>query len=201
MRVKSDARRQAILDIATELFREIGYERASMAMISARLGGSKATLYNYFRSKEELFAAAMLEAVTDRGQQVVELLDPGRDDVRAVLLAFGKGFLNLVTAPETMDITRTAVAEGTRAALGPELYANGPRLGWLVMLDYVRALQERGKLPAGDAGIMAAHLQGLLQAGIVEPMMYGAAPELNVDQAVEAAVDAFLRAYPVADGN
>jgi AcrR family transcriptional regulator len=51
MRVKSDTRREAILEIAKDLFREVGYERASMAMISARVGGSKATLYSYFKSR------------------------------------------------------------------------------------------------------------------------------------------------------
>ena len=34
---------------------ELGYERTSMSEIAARLGGSKATLYSYFPSKEELF--------------------------------------------------------------------------------------------------------------------------------------------------
>ncbi|OYW88264.1 MAG: TetR family transcriptional regulator, partial [Sphingobium sp. 32-64-5] len=54
MRVRTDDRRQAILDVATEMFREVGYARASMAAISARIGGSKGTLYGYFKSKEEL---------------------------------------------------------------------------------------------------------------------------------------------------
>ena len=44
MRVKTDDRRAAILEAAVEVFREVGYERASMAAISARVGGSKATL-------------------------------------------------------------------------------------------------------------------------------------------------------------
>ena len=39
MRVKSEARRQAILEVAAEVFREHGFEQASMAEISARLGG------------------------------------------------------------------------------------------------------------------------------------------------------------------
>jgi hypothetical protein len=51
MRTKSDERRQAILDVATQIFKDIGYERASMAAIAARVGGSKATLYSYFPRK------------------------------------------------------------------------------------------------------------------------------------------------------
>ena len=59
MRVKSEARRQAILDVAAEVFREHGFEHASMSEMTARLGGSKSTLYSYFASKEELFLEVM----------------------------------------------------------------------------------------------------------------------------------------------
>ena len=75
MRVKTEGRRQVIIDAALEVFKEVGYERASMAEISARAGGSKATLYNYFKSKEELFSAAMLEAVVEQGLPMLRL-DP-----------------------------------------------------------------------------------------------------------------------------
>ena len=59
MRVKTEERRQAILEKALDVFRELGFDRASMSEISKRIGGSKATLYSYFQSKEELFTAAM----------------------------------------------------------------------------------------------------------------------------------------------
>ena len=52
-----DQRREAILNVAREVFFEQGYSAASMSTIAARLGGSKGTLYNYFKSKEELFEA------------------------------------------------------------------------------------------------------------------------------------------------
>ena len=58
MRVRTDQRRQAIIDVALDVFREHGFERASMTMIAGRLGGSKGTLYGYFQSKEELFERA-----------------------------------------------------------------------------------------------------------------------------------------------
>ena len=56
-RVDRDARREAILDVAQDVFLDEGFAAASMSTIAARLGGSKGTLYNYFKSKEELFNA------------------------------------------------------------------------------------------------------------------------------------------------
>ena len=47
------------MSVAREVFFEHGYSATSMSAIAARLGGSKGTLYNYFRSKEELFEAQL----------------------------------------------------------------------------------------------------------------------------------------------
>src|ERR1700761_2914102 len=58
-RLAPDDRRKAILAIAREIFLTEGYAAASMSAIAARLGGSKGTLYNYFPSKEGLFAEFM----------------------------------------------------------------------------------------------------------------------------------------------
>src|SRR6201986_4175353 len=59
-RLDRDARREAILEVAEEVFLEEGFGAASMSTIAARLGGSKGTLYNYFKSKDELFQAYVL---------------------------------------------------------------------------------------------------------------------------------------------
>src|ERR1700741_770759 len=49
--------RQAILDAAREVFGELGYETATVRDIIRRTGLAAGTFYNYYRSKEEGFAA------------------------------------------------------------------------------------------------------------------------------------------------
>lgn len=195
MRVKSDTRREAILEIAKDLFREVGYERASMAMISARVGGSKATLYSYFKSKEALFAAAMIAAMEEHAQGLLNVLDPEDADLRTVLLRFGHAYLALLTSADALAITRTAIAEGTASGLGTELYELGPRRGWGAVETYMRALVERGALRPCDPHFAAGHLKGLLESGVIEPMLFGAPMEFPADAGIAEAVDCFLRAY------
>ncbi len=48
--MRTEAKREAILKTAAQAFVELGYERASMSEIAARVGGSKGTLYAYFPS-------------------------------------------------------------------------------------------------------------------------------------------------------
>ena len=51
------ANRQAILDAAREVFRELGFEAATVRDIIRRTGLSVGAFYNYYRSKEEVYAA------------------------------------------------------------------------------------------------------------------------------------------------
>lgn len=199
MRVKTDAKRAAIIAEATELFREVGYERASMAEIASRVGGSKATLYNYFNSKEELFAVVMMDAMEDRGEELMTLLDPSQDDTRKVLERFGTAYLAFVTAPDALAMSRTAIAEGANSELGRDMYRRGPKRGWQMVADYLATLQQRGVLRSVDVSLMASHLKGLLEAGTLEPRLFGAEPEFAADLAIASAVNAFLQLY-AADG-
>jgi len=195
MRLKTDSRRQAILDAALAVFNEVGYERASMAQISARVGGSKATLYSYFPSKEDLFAEAMITAVEEQGQALLDLLDPGDPDVAKVLTRFGTAFLAFTTGAQDLCITRTAIAEGGKNALGAKLYELGPRRGWTAITDYFATIMANGILPNGDPRMATIHLNGMLATGVTYPMLFGAEPDLDPETAVAGAVAAFLRAY------
>ena len=49
--------RQRMLDTAKRLFIENGYSRTTMEEIAEQAGFGVATLYNYFKTKEGMFAA------------------------------------------------------------------------------------------------------------------------------------------------
>lgn len=195
MRVKTDERRDAILSAALELFYEVGYERASMAAISARLGGSKQTLYSYFKSKEELFSAAMVDAMEERGYQLLELLDRDSMDLRSTLSKFAEAYLDFIASPEIILNGRIAIGAASSGDLGAHLYQLGPRRLWDEITVYLADRIERGQLHAPDARIATLHFQGLLEAGYAEPLMFGAPPLLNRHDAAHAAIDTYMRAY------
>ncbi len=55
------AKRRQILSGARQVFGELGFERASVDLIAARAGVSKATVYNHFEDKKALFVAAVVQ--------------------------------------------------------------------------------------------------------------------------------------------
>ena len=99
-RATTEDRRQAIVKVALETFREVGFERASMTTIARRLGRSKGSLYGFFRSKEALFEAAMKAGMQAPGDQIMELLDGTADDLRAVLTRFAKAYVRFILSEE-----------------------------------------------------------------------------------------------------
>jgi len=60
---RQKAVRDQILRTAADLFRERGYRASTVDDIAARLGMSKASLYTYFRAKEDMLAAISRETI------------------------------------------------------------------------------------------------------------------------------------------
>ena len=195
MRVKTDDRRQAIIEVAMKVFREVGFERASMALISRRLGGSKGTLYGYFQSKEELFEVAMNAAVEGPGDQIMGLLDPEPDDLRRILESFADAYLAFILDHEVLAITRTAAAEGFDTPLGAHLFTQGPGRAGTAFSKFFAEQIRRGRLRQASPETASLHFKSLIEAGFLEEALYGARFKFERREAIANAVDVFLRAY------
>ena len=63
MTARQKAVRDQILRTAADLFRKRGYRASTLDDIATRLGMSKASLYTYFRAKEEMLAAISRETI------------------------------------------------------------------------------------------------------------------------------------------
>ena len=108
------AHRESLLDAATTVFIEYGYEAASMNAIAERAGASKMTLYRLFPSKAELFVAVMLRRIQ---QQLVELdqwIREHRGTARELLESLAVGFLTGTIAEEQSQLRRVILHEGPR---------------------------------------------------------------------------------------
>src|SRR5580693_3108365 len=113
---RSDAKRRAILDVASEVFLAQGYATTSMSEIAAKLGGSKGTLYNYFRSKDELFSAFVADMCQRRAEVFFDPLPPigeGRS-VRESLIELGLSLMTFLWTERLVTLHRVIFAEVDR---------------------------------------------------------------------------------------
>ena len=75
MQILKEEIRENILEAALCLFYQKGYEKTSMAMIAEKTGVSKSNLYNYFRSKEEIFCRLTHTARNDMNRGFNYIID------------------------------------------------------------------------------------------------------------------------------
>ena len=57
--------RQEIIEAATDLFCELGYQKASLRDIAAKVGVTQAAIYYHFRNKEEILYTVIEESSND----------------------------------------------------------------------------------------------------------------------------------------
>lgn len=132
LRPRGLARRQAMLQAATELFLSQGYENTSLSDILERSKGSRSTFYGQFGSKEGLFKAVIehsLENVSralDGEETISELNEDGLADL-------GMGFMRRLIEPLSLGVFRLIVEMGHRL----------PEVSEYVERRFRREIQER----------------------------------------------------------
>jgi AcrR family transcriptional regulator len=198
MKTKTEAKRQAILQAAAEVFREVGFERASMSEIRSRIGGSKATLYNYFPSKEKLFFEVMYQAKELELGAIAAALDPDAQDLKQELLHFGQKLLPALYSPETIAIRRLAIAESGHSDIGKVVFEGSTAPMEKQVAEFLRKAMKRGALRSADAKIAAMQLLSLLESELLQRALLGVADSVKPEAlkgSVRRAVEAFLCGY------
>jgi AcrR family transcriptional regulator len=72
-RLPADERREQLLDAARRVFVKTGFAAARIRMIADEAGVNDALLYQHFRSKEELFEAAVAEPLEESVERLLAL--------------------------------------------------------------------------------------------------------------------------------
>ncbi|HEX4953454.1 MAG TPA: TetR/AcrR family transcriptional regulator [Thermoanaerobaculia bacterium] len=189
-----------MLDAARELFLEHGFGGTSVSEVVRRSGGSLATLYELFGSKEGLFEAI----IADVSEQIVAPFGTPEFESRPLdeaLRLFGERFLALVLEPEALRWNRMCIAEGPKY---PELRAALVRTGPGHVNDrltaYLAAQTKAGRLRIEDSRVAALHFLSLIKSETHFAAVCGEpleAQPAEIARQVAQAVDVFLRGYAV----
>ncbi len=193
-----DEKASAIVEAARKTFLARGFDGASMDQIALTAGVSKRTVYNRFRSKEELFGAAIEETcktLVPVNVDVIEASLPPKEFIRQLSRQFVEGILE----PEAISLRRIAAFEAERTPeIGQSYLAHGP--AWMV--DHCAPILERmaakGILTVSDPKAALWQLGALITEPLYTKTLMGAAPEdLNaaIDAQVNSGLDAFWKLY------
>lgn len=194
----ADKKAAAIVEAARQAFLARGFDAASMDQIALMACVSKRTVYNRFRSKEELFGAAITETCA-------HLLPLNVDDIEASLppaefiSALGKAFLHGILEPEALSLRRIAAFEAERTpAIGKAYLENGPQ--WMVdqTAPILMRLSEKGAFKIKDAREAIWQLGALITEPLYTRVLMGDAPndlDAAIEEQVARGVSAFMKIY------
>lgn len=202
MKVRTEARREAILEIASQVFLEFGFERTSMAEIVRRIGGSKSTIYGYYPSKEALFLAVTQSVGERHIQSAFEELAAHdvRVGIRDALTKLGAELAVLMCRQEVVATHRMVLAEAGHSDVGALFYEAGPNRGISEIAEFFHRAMAHGGMRQENPTVAAQQFVALVQAEIQPRWYYKELPELT-DEQIKAmasrATATFSRAYAI----
>jgi TetR/AcrR family transcriptional repressor of mexJK operon len=194
------ARREQLIAVAEQLFLQNGFANTSVNAIVREAGGSLATLYAEFGSKESLFESVLSERAArffpEESSAPKESLD-----AQAELRALATQMLKRMLSDDGLAVYRLAVHEAPRF---PALRKALLEVGMPGLLDrtasYLRTLVDRGALKIESSTeamqLAASRFIALVQGQIVFSAACGGVISTRTRSAhVNGAVEAFLKMY------
>ncbi len=195
-----DDKAKAVLEAATKVFLEHGFTAATTDMIQREAGVSKATVYARYANKEALFQAVIHQRCalfTQRLQTVKSMAG----DLRAKLTELGRGYLQLLLAPENLAFYRVLVAEAPRfPELARMFYVTGPKAVVELTVEQLNLAVQQGEINVQSVGVHTAaelFINCLRGTSHIECLTHPHArvSEAQIDHWVDSGVTLFLQAF------
>ncbi|MGX9121063.1 TetR/AcrR family transcriptional regulator C-terminal domain-containing protein [Mesorhizobium sp. BHbsci] len=188
-------RREALLQVAAEVFFEQGYAATSIDAIIERAGGSKRNIYNEFGNKEGLFSAIIAESA-DKVLSTLAIEEIECHDLQETLTAFGQRLMHVYMSPTLIGIYRIV---GTEANRFPDLvksfYEQGPGRATSRLAEVLEVAKERGEIWTDDCLRVAGHFVGMIRGNLHLQVVLGLRlppSDEEVQEMVGSAVGVFL---------
>ncbi len=160
------ARRRAMLQAASELFLERGFEATRVSDVVRVSGGSLANLYAWFGSKHGLFEA-IIDDLASQISEAVDSIEIPSAPLEEGLQRLGVHYLDLALSPRALAWHRLAVGDGSSF---PELRAavlerGADRLHRRIAI-FLASRLGGGSLDAAESYVAAQHLSALLKSEV-----------------------------------
>jgi len=198
-REEAEARDARLLDVATSLFMERGFDGTSIDAVAEAAGVSKPTVYARYRDKRDLFAAVLrgrirkwLAPVSAAAE--AQATETGPKSIKTTLHELSRHMLAYTLAPEAGALQRILSAQAVQF---PELAKLANEEGWLRAVRAVSSLlgqaAARGQIKVDDPELAADIFLNLVLGHCKRLVLYGIAADPKTEERHrKAAVDFFL---------
>lgn len=191
-----DSKREAILQAATRLFLTHNYRSVSMDKIAQAAPVSKATLYNYFSSKNDLVVAVVTALCTSLLQTISQTLST-TDDFEPSLKKIARELVDLLYSPEGLAIYRLLICESHEfPELGQVAYDSGARQALDDLESYLQSLHSNEQFNIPQPRFAADAFFALLKGDLLFRCLLGVQQlpnEAEKNSLIESATAFYLK--------
>jgi AcrR family transcriptional regulator len=197
-RLPGPERRESILKVAQGLFAEKGYHGVSIDEIARQVDVSPAILYRHFKSKQELYNAALL-AMSSKRESYVQMVINSGTSFEDVLTGMTQVYIKSIDEnPDLLRIELQSLLEGSDATT--DFFKHR----WKSFSDYIEfSLNERLSydMPNREITILSASLmfQGMLREALVQKYLQplDRLEDVSLQELSHELVRLFLRAVGI----
>ena len=168
-----------ILFLATELFLDKGYTNVSMDDVAKYCHVTRATVYYYYKNKNDLFTEAMVQLMVRIKQHIIRLLST-EEPLRVRLFQLAKAHIEA-----TVDMDINAFMKEAKVSLSPEqlqLMEISEDEMYSALEDALQIEMNKGNIPKRNARLQSISFVALLTAG----------KNLNTEQDLDTLVNEIL---------
>jgi len=198
-----DPRRTAIVQHARRSFVTSGYAATRIEPIARAASVSTATLYGYFPSKDDLFAAAIDDAAQEFSVKM-ERVRTASGPARERLLYFALAYAEFLGDTFVRSMFRLVMAERPRFRdVAMQFFERGRRDFGGPLMSALRDLSAANELRVDKPSWAAGQLMGMIEHPVFfMPMVTGdeVKAQRSAEQIAEDAVETFLARYGVDQG-
>ncbi len=191
---RGELRREALLAAASDAFLEHGFSGTSIEDVVSRTGGSKASLYSYFGSKEGLFGA-MVSAGCKEFLRNIAIPTAVEGTLHKTLRSFALRFFKLYTEQSRVSLMRAVIAEATRfPEFAHQLYSEGPQQVRIGLSAFFKQCHADGLLHTPNPDLAAIQFINLVKGHCQFRSLFGLSP-LALPISQEAFIDDAVRLF------
>jgi len=195
----NEALGQTIIEAASELFVELGFQATTLDKVAQRAKISKLSIYRHFENKEALFSAAIVAGCHQlfAPQALLEGVDGSVEDQ---LMAVGTLLLRTLLRPDVSSVEAMVMADKTnQKSLSKLHYEAGPAHVIAQIEALLRQLHAKGLLkvpdPLQSARLFAALFKGSDLLIIARFDEVRAEDENEIESYCRSAVGMFIAAH------
>lgn len=191
---KREARREAILQAAHDLFLEKGYEATTLSDVVRCSGGSLATLYELFENKPGLLRALVARKCGQMVQRIDDAVSAKRAP-REALREIADFMFDKIVCPDSTALFKAAMAQPD---LGPQLYQAGPATSQAKVAEFLALKAEEGVFELEDPFFAAGMFHQMMYGHFHQRLIFGLPVELTAEAKathIDQVLTAFFRIY------